>query len=165
MDADLQLLALVLGCAGVLISVRRRAVDRAVLSTTQRYLFVCGSAILSVVLIAAAVIILAGCSPFAGLRSPTSTAAVTARPTVTAAPGPTARPIQLPTPSPTCQVRTGIPAGFLNMRRGAGVQFAVIRVLDEGEILKVIQRAAWLKVIDEEGQQGFVNARYCEVVP
>jgi uncharacterized protein YgiM (DUF1202 family) len=99
--------------------------------------------------------LLTSCSPFDGSESPTDTASP-ARPVIPPVSS------QVPTPSPTCTVRTGIPAGSLNLRTGAGTQYSVIRILTEGEILIVLERAAWLKVTDEGGQQGFVNARYCK---
>jgi uncharacterized protein YgiM (DUF1202 family) len=50
----------------------------------------------------------------------------------------------------------------LNLRTGAGVNHSVIKVLSEGETLKVLERAAWLQVIDKRGNQGFINGRYCK---
>jgi len=63
--------------------------------------------------------------------------------------------------SETCTVATGYDAGALNIRTGPGTQYGVIRTLAEGETLQVIERAAWLQVIDATGTRGFINARYC----
>ncbi|MFT3892997.1 MAG: SH3 domain-containing protein [Anaerolineales bacterium] len=48
------------------------------------------------------------------------------------------------------------------MRSGAGTGYAVVRVLSEGEDLQVLERATWLKVIDGNGSQGFINSKYCK---
>jgi uncharacterized protein YgiM (DUF1202 family) len=53
----------------------------------------------------------------------------------------------------------------LNLRTGAGVEHAVIRVLAEGETLQVIGRGPWLQVIDRQGARGYVNSKYCQVQP
>jgi uncharacterized protein YgiM (DUF1202 family) len=105
------------------------------------------------------VVILSGCSPFDGL----ATLAPTAQPTTTR----TILSSQLsvtpsPTPQPTCTVTTGYDKGNLNLRRGAGTQYGVIRVLREGETLQVIARGAWLHVIDSQGTRGFVNSKFCK---
>ena len=69
------------------------------------------------------------------------------------------------TPAPQCTVSTGIDAGALNLRTGPGTQYGVIRVLHEGEVLTVTARGAWLKVRDSQGARGYVNSRYCQVMP
>jgi uncharacterized protein YraI len=51
------------------------------------------------------------------------------------------------------------------MRTGAGTNYAVIRVLAEGESLQVIKRADWLQVIDANGARGYVHSKYCQVQP
>ena len=104
-------------------------------------------------------IILISCSPYVDLPAVTPT--ITARPTVTGSQLRTPTAIQPPTPFPTCTVRTGMPAGTVNLRAGAGVSHAVVRVLSEGEILRVIERAPWLKVMDARGDQGFINSKFC----
>src|SRR5688572_22844903 len=79
--------------------------------------------------------IMSGCSPFDGLQVPTATA----QPTATEpAQIPTATQTILSSSLATCTVTTGYDAGFLNLRRGAGTQYGVIRVLREGESLQVI---------------------------
>jgi uncharacterized protein YgiM (DUF1202 family) len=104
------------------------------------------------------VALLTSCSPYVEQQPATPTAWAT----VTSSPQRIPTVTRSPTPFPSCTVRTGVPAGVLNMRTGAGVGYGVIRVLREGEILKVTQRADWLKVIDAKGKQGFINARYCK---
>lgn len=106
-------------------------------------------------------VLLSACNPYGDLY-PTPPAPPTI--TVTVAPSiesPTPRPI---TQSTTCKVKTGIDAGKLNLRTGAGVQYAIMRVLHEGEILTVIERGDgnWYEVTDAQGDHGFINSRYCE---
>jgi uncharacterized protein YgiM (DUF1202 family) len=67
-------------------------------------------------------------------------------------------------PSPTpqiCTVQTGFPSGNLNLRSGPGTRYAVVRVLHEGEILTVTELGTWLEVSDNQGNQGYVNPRFC----
>jgi uncharacterized protein YgiM (DUF1202 family) len=66
-----------------------------------------------------------------------------------------------PTPQ-TCTVQTGVSSGYLNLRTGAGTQYALVRVLSEGEILTVIKFGTWLEVSDGRGNQGYVNSNYCK---
>ena len=101
--------------------------------------------------------IMSGCSPFDGLQVPTATA--TAEPTATIL---STKLEVSPTPQPACTVTTGIPDGYLNLRKGPGTNRAVIRVLREGEILQVIARGAWLKVVTREKLTGFVNSKFCK---
>lgn len=115
-------------------------------------------------------IMLTSCNPY--VETPTITP--TARPTSTRVLQLTPTIRQVPTLSPTCTVRTGLPAGTVNLRTGAGVSHGVVRVIREGEILtlapheaqrsagEVIQRAVWLKVIDAKGRRGFIYGRYCK---
>lgn len=63
----------------------------------------------------------------------------------------------------TCKVSTGIESGFLNLRTGPGMNYAVIRVLEEEEVLTVIISGTWNEVIDSEGIHGFVYGKFCEV--
>lgn len=105
-------------------------------------------------------LMLSSCNPYEGLAAPSVTVETPTR----------SRPTQSPTASPTstkpsadlCTVRTGVPRGYLNLRTGAGTRYAVIRILAEGEVLEVLERAAWLQVIDRKGKQGYVYRRYCQ---
>jgi uncharacterized protein YgiM (DUF1202 family) len=99
-------------------------------------------------------ILLSSCSPLDAY-------AVTA---VTAAPSPTiasSPPPATAVRADTCQVRTGIPDGSLNLRAGAGMRYAVIEVLEEGQVLTVLARGAWLRVRTRGDLTGFVNAKFC----
>ena len=107
-------------------------------------------------------IILTSCNPYVTAPSATPMEMHPARSTIAPAPQSSRIPIATQTPSPTCTVRTGIPAGTVNLRTGADVSHAVVRVLSEGEILKVLERADWMKVSDERGNRGYINARYCK---
>ena len=111
------------------------------------------------------VIMLTSCDPYQGLAAGPVTTETPIIPTATRTPTayPEQKIAQGPTPTPlTCTVQTGIPRGHLNLRTGAGVNHSVIKVLSEGETLKVLERAAWLQVIDKRGNQGFINGRYCK---
>jgi len=104
-------------------------------------------------------LIMTSCNPYAGLQpgTPTGTRIATKRAVI-------ATPSLSPSPTPAksmCIVQTGVPRGYLNLRTGAGVTFAVIRILAEGEVLTVIERAAWLQVIDAQDNHGFINSKYC----
>jgi uncharacterized protein YraI len=113
-------------------------------------------------LFALIMVLLTSCSPYDALRTQTPAAARPAAPAASAPAAHLQAGAKAATPLPTCTVSTGVPAGRLNIRTGPGTNYAVIRVLTEGEILKVLERVAWLKVIDEQGNQGFVSARYCK---
>jgi uncharacterized protein YgiM (DUF1202 family) len=67
-----------------------------------------------------------------------------------------------PTAPQTCTVQTGVPTGYLNLRKGAGTQYSVIRVVNEGETLTVIKVGTWLEVLDAQGNRGYVNSNYCK---
>ncbi len=118
--------------------------------------------ILEVVILLA--LMLASCNPYAELyptsaptaRASAQTATAAAIITATATAAPTAR------ASAQCTVTTGAPVGYLNLRTGAGVQFAIIRVLAEGEVLTVIHVGAWHEVTDAQGHHGYINSNYCE---
>lgn len=107
-------------------------------------------------------LLLYGCS--AAIPLPT-----TSTPESTTSPQPTATEIVQVAESPTatvqtfevCTVSTGAPQGYLNLRSGAGVDYPVLRVLNEGETLTIMQRGAWLEVLDASGV-GYVNSNYCK---
>jgi uncharacterized protein YgiM (DUF1202 family) len=62
----------------------------------------------------------------------------------------------------TCTVQTGVPSGYLNLRTGAGTNYGVVRVVNEGEILTVLKVATWLEVSDRQGNQGYINSKFCK---
>lgn len=91
------------------------------------------------------------------LLAPTPTEAPAALATT-----PTPIPRQSPTAQDTCTVSTGVPAGYLNLRAGPGMEYAVLRVLNEGEVLTIVTPGAWHEVTDAEGNTGYVNSTYCK---
>jgi N-acetylmuramoyl-L-alanine amidase len=103
--------------------------------------------------------VLSSCNPYQGLQTATQTAIAGPTSTTEVA---RARATSSPTPYPTCTVATGVPAGYLNIRSGPGVQYAVIGLLREEETLTVITRGDWLEVETAQHQTGFVNSRYCK---
>jgi hypothetical protein len=110
---------------------------------------------LSLIVLTLLIYSLAACSPYADLV-PTAAAEPTA-----SKQGNTH--VTLPTPTlETCIVQTGIPSGSLNLRTGTGTQYAVIRVLNEGETLTVLAAGSWLAVMDSAGNQGYVNSHFCK---
>jgi uncharacterized protein YgiM (DUF1202 family) len=78
----------------------------------------------------------------------------------------TAQPSPSPTasPLPSCTVSTGIEVGRLNIRTGAGVQHAVIRVLHESDVLTMTGKRAgrWAQVVTRDSLTGWINSRYCQ---
>ncbi len=106
-------------------------------------------------------LVLFGCNPYQGVYpEPSQTAAVMSPAPISTAFPAAARPD--PTPRPSCTVTTGVPAGYLNIRIGAGVQYAVIDQLQEGDELIILARGAWLKVETHQHQTGWINSKYCK---
>lgn len=70
--------------------------------------------------------------------------------------------IPFPTSSVICRVKTKVKQGLLNLRSGPGLQYKVIAVLNEGEILtgKFVPTADWQKVTIPTGTEGWVNQNY-----
>ena len=110
-------------------------------------------------------IMLTSCSPYEGLAAPAVSTETPARSTPTRTPTASPSPTEPSPDAARCTVQTGVPRGYLNLRTGPGVRHAVIRILVEGESLKVLERAAWLQVLDRKGTRGYVNSRYCQVKP
>lgn len=107
--------------------------------------------------------LLTSCDPYQGLSvSPTPTTAAPATSTA-AIPIPSIN----PSPAPVlCIVRTGIDAGNLNIRTGAGVTFEVITTLSEGQVLTLNDRSPrgdWIQVTTSDGITGWINGQYCAV--
>ena len=102
--------------------------------------------------------LLTSCNPYAGLTTPTQAPTVTA----TAQPGLTPNQV-VPSPTPqTCTVSTNIPQGSLNIRAGAGIGFAVLEVLHEGQILTLTHqpaRTGWIEVT-AGNVTGWINSAY-----
>ena len=97
---------------------------------------------------------------------PTATATPTVTPTVT--PQAVARvPIQhiAPTaaPEPACVVDTGLDGdGWLNIRKDATEQSAILATVPDGTRLVVLTTGAWAKVQWGGNLTGYVNAKYCK---
>ena len=65
------------------------------------------------------------------------------------------------TPSPT-SVSCTVNAGALYLRSGAGMSYAVTRILHDGDLLQVIEPGKWLKVETSQHVKGWVYGRYCK---
>jgi len=107
------------------------------------------------------VVLLGACSPYADI-DPSKTPTTSPTPSRTA----TAEVIHLETPTPTlttCTVKTGVPAGNLNIRTGAGTSYAVISLLQEGQVLTLTgdKRGAWIEVTNNH-LTGWINSKYCK---
>ncbi len=105
---------------------------------------------------------LSGCNPYQGVYPESSQ-------TVTLSPAPAAKSTsqptlqhQNPTPRPSCTVTTGVPSGSLNIRTGAGMGYAVIGQLHEGDVVTVITPGAWLEVETRQRQTGWINSKFCK---
>ena len=107
--------------------------------------------------------ILQGCNAYGAMyqAQPTQGATSTAAPDVIQpSPTNTNKPTQAPA---ICEVTTGLQLGRVNLRTQPGTSAGIIRVLAEGEILTVIERGAWLEVIDHASNHGFINSKYCTI--
>lgn len=68
-----------------------------------------------------------------------------------------------PTPTATlCEVTTGFENGAVNLRTCGATACEVIRILTEGESLKVIRAGAWANVATSDGATGYINSNYCK---
>jgi len=65
------------------------------------------------------------------------------------------------TPSPTSESCT-VNAGALYLRSGAGMSYAVKKILHDGDLLRVHARGAWLKVETSQHVKGWVYGKYCQ---
>ena len=108
-------------------------------------------------------VLLTSCNPYEGLNtSPTVTTAATAKATATTIPTVSKSPTSAPV---ICIVQTGIDAGNLNIRTGAGTSYAVIGLLREGQALTLTDerpRDGWIQVTADD-VTGWINGSYCEV--
>lgn len=108
------------------------------------------------------VVVLAGCSAAIPLPTPTAEPATATVLDKTTSAKETSQPTTSPTLAATsCTVKTGVPAGFLNLRTGPGTEYAVIRVLSEGERLQIVTWGDWNEVTATDGVSGYVNSNYC----
>lgn len=104
--------------------------------------------------------VFSGCNPYQGVYPESSPIAVTTVTATAAAVISSPRPPSS-TPRPTCTVTTGVPAGSLHLRTGAGTQYAAFDVLHEGDTLIILARGAWLKVQTTQRVTGWVYGKYC----
>ena len=109
----------------------------------------------------------------------TQAAARPTLPTPTPSPAPvtatiaplTPTPTRPPEPTPTrkasqeCEVSTGTPGGWLNLRAGPGMTYQVRAVLQEGQPLVMLNGGAWVRVQTLSGQAGWVYAAFVECNP
>ena len=106
-------------------------------------------------------ILLTSCNPYEGLTTPAPTVTATA---VTQTPYiPTALPT--PTSARMCKVATGVPAGNLNIRTDAGIGFAVIGLLHEGETIVLTDeppQGIWIQIKTAD-VIGWINSTYCKL--
>lgn len=113
----------------------------------------------SLLLIFASCVLASACNPYGGLY-PGPGATVQATPSATNTFVVTLSPV--PIPRPTCTVTTNVPDGYLNIRTGAGVNYAVMGTLHEGEILTIITQNTWLEVETPQHMSGWVHSKYCK---
>lgn len=73
----------------------------------------------------------------------------------------TAKPSQTATLQ-TCQIKTGIDGGLVNLRACASVSCTVMDVVTEGERLTIHTAGAWMNVTSTNGVTGYINSKYCK---
>jgi hypothetical protein len=101
-------------------------------------------------------VILTSCSPYQGLQIGTATEA--AAPTMAT----TDQEALLSVATPSAALSTcTLDAGTVYLRKGAGMSYAVIKVLRAGQVLTVIERGTWLKVIARH-LTGYVYSKSCK---
>jgi len=101
------------------------------------------------------------CNPYEGLTAPAPTVTPTV---VTETPGIPTAPSK-PTSARVCMVATGVPAGNLNIRTDAGIGFAVIGLLHEGQIVTLTGEPAqkiWIQIKTAD-MIGWINSTYCKL--
>jgi len=100
-----------------------------------------------------AVILLTSCSPYAALMA---TATPSQAPTVATV----QRLANVPTPTPA-GIHCTVTAANLYIRAGASMAHEAIKVLHSGDVLRVIERGAWLKVETAQHVTGWVYSKFC----
>lgn len=65
----------------------------------------------------------------------------------------------------TCEIKTGVDGGTVNLRTCAGTSCKVLDILTEGERLDILTAGLWTQVTNADGVTGWLNSRYCEVKP
>lgn len=79
-------------------------------------------------------------------------------------PEPSASPVTASPTSPAfhCVITTGYPDGTVNLRKGAGTQYGVYKVVHEGDRFRIVRTVGdWYAVVGDDGS-GFIRAEYCE---
>ena len=89
----------------------------------------------------------------------------TQRAAVIITPNPTSTRPAMPTAAAlACEVSTGTPGGFLNLRAGPGMAYQVLQVLEEGQRVTLLQAGTWYQV-QAGGAVGWIHSHFCEVTP
>lgn len=93
-----------------------------------------------------------------------SAAAMDAQVAQTNKPAQTAPATIPPSPPPkTCQVKTGLPEGRLNLRACGGMDCPILAFVNEGETLTQAQTVnGWLEVTTAGGLTGWVNSKFTD---
>ena len=78
----------------------------------------------------------------------------------TRTPAPT-RPALPTTAALACEVSTGTPGGFLNLRAGPGMAYPVLQALQEGQRVTLLQAGAWYQV-QAGGAVGWAYSSFLE---
>lgn len=97
--------------------------------------------------------------------TPKPTATPTPKPTATPTPKPTATPTPKPTATPTpSESGTAIATDYVNLRTGPGTSYGVIRTLQKGEELEVLDSSNkdWVKVKTSKNETGWCSTEYIE---
>lgn len=76
-------------------------------------------------------------------------------PTQTAQATSTARPA-------TCEIKTGVDGGTVNLRTCAGTACGVLDILTEGESLTILTAGSWTQVTNADGVTGWLYSKYCK---
>ena len=66
------------------------------------------------------------------------------------------------TPVGFCKVVTGLETGRVNLRECAGTACPVLRVLEDGQMLTVVNAGAWNEVTTVDGVRGWINSTFCK---
>jgi hypothetical protein len=101
-------------------------------------------------------------TPFPILERLPSVTPVTPRPL----PPATAMPLAVAAPTPTLALPSVIVPANANMRRGPGVNFAIVAVISAGSSIVLSQRQGdWYAVHTADGQSGWISSLVLEVDP
>ncbi len=62
----------------------------------------------------------------------------------------------------TCEIKTGVDGGTVNLRTCAGTSCGVLDILTEGERLDILTAGSWVQVTNADGVTGWLNSKYCK---